>query len=87
MPVRVEFFGVARLHAGRPSIAVEASQLGEAIRRVEAEFPHLEGKLFQDGTLLSAFLANINGKRFVSDPATPLACGDSLLILSADAGG
>jgi len=34
-----------------------------------------------------ACVANLNGDRFISDPATPLGEHDSLLILSADAGG
>ena len=87
MPVTVEFFGTARLHTRRPSIEVEAADLGEALRRIEARFPDLEGKLFQKGRLLASFRANVNGRQFVSDPATPLSGGDSLLILSADAGG
>ena len=31
--------------------------------------------------------ANLNGDRFISDPGTRLGKGDSVLILSADAGG
>jgi len=34
-----------------------------------------------------AFVANLNGDRFVSDPRTPLAQNDRVIILSADAGG
>ena len=56
-----------------------------------------EGSLTVDRDLLDAVdlapneqvhIANLsNGERFVTDPATPLEKGDSLLILSADAGG
>jgi molybdopterin converting factor small subunit len=31
--------------------------------------------------------ANLNGDRFIRDPATPLGDDDRVLILSADAGG
>jgi len=31
--------------------------------------------------------ANLNGNRFISDPETPLAADDRVLILSSDAGG
>jgi molybdopterin converting factor small subunit len=34
-----------------------------------------------------SIVANLNGDEFVSDPDTPLADDDRLLILSADAGG
>jgi molybdopterin converting factor small subunit len=37
--------------------------------------------------LHSSIAANLNGDEFVSDPRTPLADTDRLLILSADAGG
>jgi molybdopterin converting factor small subunit len=87
MSVTVEFFGVARLHTGVSSVQIEAADLEQAIRRIGERFPELEGKLVQDGRLLSSFCANLNGRRFVSDPGAVLAPGDSLLILSADAGG
>jgi molybdopterin converting factor small subunit len=32
-------------------------------------------------------MANLNGQRFVTDPATALKPGDAILILSTDAGG
>ena len=34
-----------------------------------------------------SFTANLNGDRFISDPCTRLGKSDSVLILSADAGG
>jgi len=37
--------------------------------------------------LRPSFVANLNGDQFVSDPLTRLNDGDSVLILSADAGG
>jgi len=37
--------------------------------------------------LHSALVANLNGEQFISDPQTPLRQDDSMLILSADAGG
>ena len=44
-------------------------------------------KSSSDDRLHPAFVANLNGDRFVSDPATPLGDDDCVLILSADAGG
>ena len=45
------------------------------------------GEFIAVDRLHSSFVANLNGDRFVSDPATPLAEDDCVLILSADAGG
>ena len=39
------------------------------------------------GRLHPSLAANLNGDRFISDPATPLGDGDRVLILSSDAGG
>jgi molybdopterin converting factor small subunit len=49
-------------------------------------FPSL-GELITADRLQPFVIANLNGDRFVSDPRTPLTEGDSVLILSADAGG
>ena len=45
------------------------------------------GDLIDGDRLHPSLAANLNGDQFVCDPATPLAEGDRLLILSADAGG
>ena len=46
-----------------------------------------ESGLIAEGRLHPTLAANIDGQRFVSDPATPIRDGQCLLILSADAGG
>jgi molybdopterin converting factor small subunit len=45
------------------------------------------GELITADGLQPSIVANLNGDRFVRDPRTPLSAGDSVLILSADAGG
>jgi molybdopterin converting factor small subunit len=45
------------------------------------------GEIIVADRLHPAFVANLNGDRFVCDPRTPLTGGDAILILSADAGG
>ena len=42
----------------------------------------LDGRLLRKGCV-----ANVDGRRFVTDPDTPLVAGQSLLIMSADVGG
>ena len=60
----------------------------EVVVDLARRFPRLAEECFgEDGGLKPGTLANLNGRRFVSDPATRLDPGDALLILSADAGG
>ena len=49
--------------------------------------PALDGSVVREGLVNSAYRLSLNGERFVSDPRTPLADGDVLLLLSADVGG
>jgi molybdopterin converting factor small subunit len=39
------------------------------------------------GWVEPAFRINLNGDRFLDDPATPLTAGDVLILISADVGG
>jgi molybdopterin converting factor small subunit len=85
-PVHVEFFGVPRERAGMAALEVQADTLGELLRTLTARIPSFDQ--FIDGVRLHpAFVANLNGDRFVTDPGTPLGAKDCVLILSADAGG
>lgn len=91
MSVTIEFFGIPRQRAGTARVEIEAGSFGDALAVLSERFPALAGACFEvrDGTgrLRPGYVANLNGDRFVSEPDTPLADGDSLLILSADAGG
>lgn len=87
MTVRVEFYGIPRVRAGVETVEVDAATFGEALRLVEARLPGFAEHCLDDGRLRSAYLANLNGERFLSDLSTPLCEGDALLILSADVGG
>jgi molybdopterin converting factor small subunit len=80
--MQVEFFGVPRERAGVSRLDVEAVTLGQLLEALAVRVPAL-------GTdrLHPSFIASLNGDRFISDPATPLGENDSVLILSADAGG
>lgn len=87
MIVHVELFGIARHHAGVATLDVEATTLGEALRAAGTLLPALSATCLEGDRLRAGYLANLNGKSFVSDPRTILTAGDSLLILSADPGG
>jgi molybdopterin converting factor small subunit len=84
--MRVELFGVPRERAGFAEIEVQADTLGQLLAALAARFPAL-GECIDADRLQPSFVANLNGNRFVSDPRTPLRQNDSILILSADAGG
>jgi sulfur-carrier protein len=84
--MRVEFFGIPRERAGVDQLELQARTLGELLGLLAARFPSLR-ELVQNDSLRSPVLANLNGDRFVSDPATQLNEADCVLILSADAGG
>lgn len=83
--VRVEFYGLARLRAGRPVIAVEAATVGAALAAADAACPAL--KAHSHAGLSPEYRASIGGRYFTDDLGEPLAEGDSLLLFGADAGG
>ena len=85
--VRVELYEVARQVAGVASIDVRAETLGEALEQLGLRIPALEGRVVQSGRLAPHWRANLDGRLFVDDPATRLADGTSVVIVSALAGG
>lgn len=84
--MRVELFGVPRQRAGISELEVEAETLGQVLEAVALRVPSLR-ELIQQDRLHPSLTASLNGDLFVSDPQTPLAKNDCVLILSADAGG
>jgi molybdopterin converting factor small subunit len=84
--MRVEFFGIPRERTGTAEFEFQAETLGQLLSLLAVRFPSLH-EVVQSGRLRSPFLANLNGNRFISDPATKLTESDCVLILSADAGG
>jgi molybdopterin converting factor small subunit len=84
--MRVEFFGIPRERAGIAEFELQAETLGHLLNLLVIRFPSFND-VVQSDRLRSPFLANLNGDRFISDPATKLSESDSVLILSADAGG
>jgi molybdopterin converting factor small subunit len=82
----VEFLGIPRERTGISELEIEAANLGQLLGTLATRFPALS-ELITGNTLHTSLAANLNGHAFVRDPATPLAEGDRLLILSADVGG
>jgi molybdopterin converting factor small subunit len=86
MMIHVEFFGVPRHRVGRDAIDVEADNLGETLLQAGRRLPEL-GFCLEGNRLKAGYLANLNGRTFVSDPTLSLNPGDCVLVLSADVGG
>jgi molybdopterin converting factor small subunit len=87
MSVTLEFYGVARLRTGRETLTVEAATVGEALAAMERACPAAAGTLVAAGRLVRHYRLSLNGKEFVSNPETALADGDTMIVLSAEAGG
>jgi molybdopterin converting factor small subunit len=84
--MHVEFLGLPRERAGIAELELEAETLGQLLAALAVRFPSF-AELVTDDRLQPSVTANLNGDRFISDPRTRLGRDDSVLILSADAGG
>ncbi len=87
MPAYIEFYGIPRQRAGRASLEVHGTTLAEILREAVEEIPALIECCHRDGTLKPGYIANQNGRAFLTDGQTPIAPGDTILLMSADAGG
>jgi molybdopterin converting factor small subunit len=91
MAIHVEFFGIARQRAGVSELNLAFPQaqlpLGDVLRQIAERLPELSRELVVNGRLHESLVANLGGSRFIHDPKTIIRDGQSLLILSADAGG
>ncbi len=85
--ITIELFGVPRLRAGVSRLSVEAATLGDALLALGRAAPALVGTVLDTAKLNPAYVVSLNGDRFITDPSTPLAHGDSLLLLAVDVGG
>jgi len=87
MPVSVELFGIARARAGVAQAVAEGRCLGDVLAALAVRFPELAETCLDGRQLRREFTANLNGRQFVTAPETPLQEGDTVLLLSVDAGG
>jgi sulfur-carrier protein len=87
MQITVELFGIARLKAGVSTTSSTGATLGEVLSDLAERYPALSNVCISGQSLMSGFTANLRGEQFICDPATSLRDGDSILLLSVDAGG
>lgn len=85
--VRVEFFGIPRQRAGVAEATAVGGTLGEVLEDVCGRFPEFSANCVANRQLTEQCIANINGQRFTRDMQSTLREGDSVLLMSADAGG
>jgi molybdopterin converting factor small subunit len=83
--VRVEFYGLARLRAGRTTFEVVAATVGEALRVVDSECSGLS--CVHDDRLAPEYLVSTQTGQFTPDLSTRLVDGEAILVFAADAGG
>lgn len=91
MAIRIEFYGIARQRTQTPDVNIPDSDaamtLGQLLQHVAGLFPDLKDECISGERLQAGFVANIDGQHFVSDPTQIVKPGQSVLIMSADAGG
>ncbi len=85
--VTIELYGVARLRAGREKVEVSAGSVEEALRALGMACPALEPLVVSAGRLGPGWLVAVNGAQITGDLGAPLAAGDVVVLVSADAGG
>ncbi len=87
MQVAVELFGITRERAGVAHTTAVGANLGDVLADLAAKFPQLAETCINGRVLRGGFIANLGAERFVTAPETPLSEGDTILLLSLDAGG
>lgn len=86
MTVRVEFLGLARKYAGVEAIHATGVTLRAVLKDCARQLPGLDA-VCRDGELKPTYLANVNGQRFTANLDHAIGLEDTILVLSADAGG
>jgi molybdopterin converting factor small subunit len=87
MQVAVEFFGIPRARAGTATATALGATLGDVLADLVRQFPLL-GETCVDGRKLRAgYIVNLGAERFVTSSDTRLREGDTVLLMSLDAGG
>ena len=90
--VTVELFGMPRLATGRKAMALELTgdaSLRELVAALARTCPDLVGKAIRPDLsgLMDGYILNLNGATFVDRLETRVSPGDSVLLLSDQAGG
>ena len=80
--------GQAQILAGRRLVEVPGATLGEVLANLAVVVPALVGHVVEaDGQLTRAYMANLNGMRFLLRMDEGIKAADAVLILSSLSGG
>jgi molybdopterin-guanine dinucleotide biosynthesis protein A/molybdopterin converting factor small subunit len=89
---KVELFGVARLLARTREVALQlppGATFSQLFDELAATIPALVGRVItaERNALMDGYACGVNGREFVRTPGASVRAGDTIMILSADAGG
>lgn len=87
MTIHVEFFGIARARVGVERTTATGQCLGDLLVDLGSRFPALADTCIDGRQLRPGFTANLSGERFATSPETLLKDGETVLLMSLDAGG
>jgi molybdopterin converting factor small subunit len=87
MQVAVELYGIPRARAGIARTLATGRNLGDVLADLARQFPPLADTCIDGRSLRPGFIVNLSADRFITSPDTPLSEGDTVLLLSLDAGG
>lgn len=86
--VEIEFFGLPRQRAGVDRCAVAAGTLGQILETLARQLPGLVPDILEArGRPSRHLLIALDGQTIVDDLARPIARGQTLVFISAQAGG
>jgi molybdopterin converting factor small subunit len=87
MQVAVELFGIPRARAGLAQTFAMGKNLGDVLADLARRFPQLAETCIDGRLLRPGYIVNLGTERFVTEPETPMREGETVLLLSLDAGG
>ena len=91
MSIEIEFFGIPRLRAGveRTTVLPDESQttLSAVLAAIATQCPDFARDCMHEGRLRDGYVVSVDGETFTRRDDLPVSSGQSILILSTDAGG
>ena len=89
--IRIEFYGIPRQRVGSPGYHLPVNQqeiqLSELIEQLTQRFPSLQPDCFSQGLISPNVKLSLDGEHFVTDIDAWINIRQTLLVMSADAGG
>jgi len=89
--IRIEFYGIPRQRVGSPGYHLPVNQqeiqLSELIEQLTQRFPSLQPDCFSQGLISPNVKLSLDGDHFVTDIDAWINIRQTLLVMSADAGG